>query len=72
MLHSTEDLNWFTGGRKYKICPLFMNTIISEQNTMNEIEVQNVKILREGKETNFYRLKSINCQLYCNKAGKKV
>lgn len=49
-----------------------MNTIISEQNTMNEIEVQNVKILREGKETNFYRLKSINCQLYCNKAGKKV
>ena len=49
-----------------------MKTIISEQNTMNEIEVHNVKILREGKETNFYRLKSINCQLYCNKAGKKV
>ena len=28
-----------------------MNTIISEQNTTNGIEVQNVKILREGKET---------------------
>ena len=69
MLHSTEDLNRFIGGRKYKICPLSMNTIISEQDTM---KVQNVKILREGKETNFYRLKSINCQLYCNKAGKKV
>ena len=71
MLHLTEDLNRFIGGRKYKICPLSTNTIFSGQNTMNGIEVQNVKILREGKETNSYRLKSISCQLYRNKAGIK-
>lgn len=37
---------------------------------MTGIKVQNMKILREEKDTNSYELRSINCQLYLNKAGE--
>lgn len=49
---------------------MFTNTVIL-QDRMSVIKLQNVKILRDGKETNSYELKSISSQLYLHKAGGK-